>query len=65
MLGAVAGGLMLGIGEIVVTGYLVNLLGFWVIPYRPVIPLVIMSLTLLLAPEGITGVLAGQARRRA
>jgi len=65
MLGAVAGGLMLGIGEIVVTGYLVNLLGFWVIPYRPVIPLVTMSLTLLLAPEGITGVLAGQARRRA
>lgn len=63
--GAIAGGLVLGISEIAVTGYLTGVLGYWVIPYRPIIPLLVMALTLLLAPEGITGLLSGQIRRRA
>lgn len=65
LLGAVAGGLTLGVGEIVITSYLAGALGYWVIPYRPVIPLVVMSLTLALVPEGILGLIHGQVRRKA
>jgi len=63
--GAILGGLALGMGEILITGYLASAVGYWVIPYRPVIPLVTMCLILLLVPEGVTGLLLGQTKRRA
>jgi len=63
--GAIAGGLVLGISEITVTNYLAGIVGYWIIPYRPIIPLLVMAATLLLVPEGITGLLSGQVRRKA
>jgi len=63
--GAIAGGLVLGVGEILITSFLVGVFGYWVVPYRPAIPLIVMSLILLLMPEGIVGKLQGQAKRRA
>jgi len=32
------------------------MLGPWVIPYRPLIPLIAIVVTLLLAPSGLAGV---------
>ena len=54
--GAFIGGLLIGFAEVLGTGYLSIIVGSWVIPYRPIIPLVIMSLTLLFAPKGLTGI---------
>jgi len=54
--GAVLGGLLMGFSEILGTSYLASFLGSWVIPYRPLIPLIAIVITLLLAPNGIMGV---------
>ena len=54
--GAFIGGLLIGFAEVLGTGYLSIIVGSWVIPYRPIIPLVMMSLTLLFAPRGLTGI---------
>ncbi len=54
--GAFIGGLLIGFAEVLGTGYLSIIVGSWVIPYRPIIPLVMMSLTLLFAPKGLTGI---------
>jgi branched-chain amino acid transport system permease protein len=54
--GAVLGGLLMGLSEILGTSYLASFLGSWVIPYRPLIPLIAIVITLLLAPNGIMGV---------
>jgi len=65
--GAVLGGLLMGLSEILGTSYLASLLGSWVIPYRPLIPLIAIVITLLLAPNGIMGVNwanVGSLRRR-
>jgi branched-subunit amino acid ABC-type transport system permease component len=48
-----------------ITGFLAGVVGYWIVPYRPAIPLIIMSLMLLLMPEGIVGKLQGQAKRKA
>ncbi|MEM4316032.1 MAG: branched-chain amino acid ABC transporter permease [Nitrososphaerota archaeon] len=53
--GALLGGLVIGLGEILGTAELATLLGSWIIPYRPVIPLIAMSVALLFAPQGLTG----------
>jgi branched-chain amino acid transport system permease protein len=53
--GAMAGGLVIGLAEILGTAELASILGSWVIPYRPAIPLAAMSVTLLFAPQGLTG----------
>jgi len=54
--GAVLGGLLMGLSEILGTSSLATLLGSWVIPYRPLIPLIAIVITLLLAPNGLMGV---------
>ncbi len=54
--GAVLGGLLMGLSEILGTSSLATLLGAWVIPYRPLIPLIAIVITLLLAPNGLMGV---------
>jgi len=53
---AVLGGFLIGLAEILGTSYLASWLGAWVIPYRPLIPLVAIAITLLLAPKGLVGV---------
>ncbi len=54
--GAFLGGLLIGLAETLGTGYLSIMVGPWIVPYRPVIPLSLMLLTLLFAPRGLTGV---------
>ncbi len=53
--GGLIGGYLIGFAEVLGTANLASLMGTWVIPYRPVIPLLAMALTLLLIPRGITG----------
>ena len=54
--GAFAGGILIGLAEVLGTGYLSLEIGTWVIPYRPIIPLLIMAVTLLFVPRGLTGI---------
>jgi branched-chain amino acid transport system permease protein len=54
--GAVAGGLMVGAGEILITTFGARYLGSWVTAYESGIPLLIMVVTLLVLPGGITSV---------
>ena len=52
--GAIIGGLIIGFSEILGTSVLANILGYWVIPYRPIIPFLFIIFTLLLFPKGIS-----------
>jgi branched-chain amino acid transport system permease protein len=54
--GAVAGGLIVGGGEILLTTLGIQVFGSWVAPYQPGIPLLMMVITLLVLPGGITSV---------
>jgi len=54
--GAFLGGSLIGLAEVLGTGYLAIHLGSWIVPYRPIIPLLLMTLTLLFAPQGLTGI---------
>jgi len=60
--GAILGGLLLGLVDVVGTAELASFLGPWVAFYEPVIPLVVLSATLILAPKGLAGI--GLRRRR-
>lgn len=62
--GGILGGLLVGIAEILGTSWMGSIIGPWVLAYKPVIPLVAMVTTLLLAPKGITGVKWLQVIRR-
>lgn len=54
--GAVLGGYLVGIAEILGTSYFAHWVGSFVIAYRPLIPLFIIGITLLLAPAGLTAI---------
>ena len=54
--GAVIGGFIIGFAELLGTNWLATQFGPWIIPYRPLIPLVAIAVTLLLAPKGLFGV---------
>ncbi|MFQ5951412.1 MAG: branched-chain amino acid ABC transporter permease [Candidatus Geothermarchaeales archaeon] len=54
--GAVLGGFVVGLSEIIGLNYAASLLGNWVLPYRPAIPLLAMLIVLMVAREGLTGV---------
>ncbi|HID09396.1 TPA: branched-chain amino acid ABC transporter permease, partial [Candidatus Micrarchaeota archaeon] len=53
--GAVAGGLIMGLAEVLGTVALAHTVGTWIAPYRPLIPLAVMATMLLVAPQGIAG----------
>lgn len=53
---AVLGGFLIGLAEILGTSYLASWFGAWIIPYRPLIPLIAIMVTLLLAPKGLVAV---------
>jgi len=53
---AVLGGFLIGLAEILGTSYMASWVGAWVIPYRPLIPLIAIVVTLLLTPRGLVGV---------
>jgi branched-chain amino acid transport system permease protein len=53
--GAVVGGLLIGLSEVLGTNLLASIFGSQIIPYRPLIPLVAIVITLLVAPRGLLG----------
>jgi len=61
--GAIAGGLLLGFTEVLGTRFLAGEFGAWLIAYRPLIPLVFIVATLLLAPRGLAGINWSKLRR--
>ncbi|MEM4723723.1 MAG: hypothetical protein QXP01_01785, partial [Candidatus Hadarchaeum sp.] len=54
--GALLGGFIAGLAEIWGTSALAGVFGSAVIQYRPLIPLIIVVVFFLTAPEGITGI---------
>lgn len=54
--GAIAGGILVGLTEVLGTRFLAGEFGSWLIAYRPLIPLVFIVATLMLAPRGIAGI---------
>ena len=62
--GAILGGLLVGVSEVVGTSVLIDLLGYWVIPYRPVIPFIAMIATLLILPGGLIQLITKYQKRR-
>ena len=62
--GAIAGGLLIGFTEVLGTRFLAGELGSWLIAYRPLIPLVFIVVTLMLAPRGLAGINWSRLRRK-
>ncbi|MDJ0270195.1 MAG: branched-chain amino acid ABC transporter permease [Aigarchaeota archaeon] len=54
--GAILGGFLVGFAEVIVTSRLASVLGVWVVPFRPVIPLLIMVIALLTIPGGLSSI---------
>lgn len=52
--GAIIGGIVIGFSEIIGTSALSDLFGYWIIPYRPIIPFLFIIFTLLLFPKGLS-----------
>ena len=61
--GAIAGGLLVGFTEVFGTRFLAGELGSWVIAYRPLIPLLFIVVTLLVAPRGLASINWYKVRR--
>lgn len=62
--GAILGGFLVGLFEIVGTGMLADLLGYWVVQYRPIIPFTAMIVTLLVLPNGLASLIIKLRSRR-
>lgn len=54
--GAIVGGILIGMSEILGTRFLAGEFGSWLIAYRPLIPLLFIVVTLLVTPRGLTGI---------
>lgn len=54
--GAVAGGLIIGSSQILVTSFLGSEIGSWVFAYQQAVPILIMVTILLIVPRGITSI---------
>ncbi len=54
--GAIAGGILVGLTEILGTRWLAGELGPWVIAYRPLVPLIFIVITLMIVPRGLASV---------
>jgi len=53
--GAVVGGFLVGISEVMLTTWGQQLLGAWVGEYRPLIPMIFLVTVLLIEPDGLQG----------
>jgi branched-chain amino acid transport system permease protein len=53
--GAVIGGVIVGMSEILLTTWGQSLLGAWVGEYRPLIPMIFLIAILLIEPRGMQG----------
>ena len=56
ILWSVAGGMLVGLAEVLGTRFLAGEIGPWLIAYRPLIPLALIVATLFLAPRGLAGI---------
>ncbi|MEM3627402.1 MAG: branched-chain amino acid ABC transporter permease [Candidatus Bathyarchaeia archaeon] len=54
--GAFLGSLIMGFAEILGISSLADVVGTWILPYRPAVPLLILAITLLILPGGITSI---------
>jgi len=54
--GAVVGGFLMGVSEVMFTTWGQQLLGAWVGEYRPLVPMIFLVAVLLIEPEGLQGV---------
>ena len=54
--GAVVGGFLVGLSEVMLTTWGQQVLGVWVGEYRPLIPMIFLVAVLLIEPEGLQGV---------
>jgi branched-chain amino acid transport system permease protein len=54
--GAVIGGFLVGLSEVMLTTWGQQLIGVWVGEYRPLIPMIFLVSVLLIEPEGLQGV---------
>jgi len=61
--GAMLGGAIAGLSEYLITYFVASWVGPWFLSYRIVIPLIMLALTLLFAPEGLTGIEWAEAMR--
>ncbi len=61
--GAIAGGILVGLTEVLGTRFLAGEIGSWLIAYRPLIPLIFIVVTLFLAPRGLAGINWSKLRR--
>jgi branched-chain amino acid transport system permease protein len=60
--GAVLGGLLLGFVDIIGTSILASFVGAWIALYEPIIPLLVLSATLIIAPRGLAGLSIGRRK---
>lgn len=61
--GAILGGLLVGLSEIIGTTVLADVFGYWIVQYRPIIPFIAMIATLLVLPGGLAQLLTRQWSR--
>ncbi len=54
--GAIVGGVLVGLTEVLGTRFLSGEFGSWLIAYRPLIPLIFIVVTLFFAPKGLAGI---------
>ncbi len=57
--GAIVGGLILAMAQTVLPGLLIKTFGLWIGGYEPLVPMLAIILTLILEPNGLTGLLTG------
>ena len=60
--GSILGGIIIGFSEILGTDFLASYLGYWIVPYRPIIPFLFIIGTLILFPKGLSEIF-GKIRR--
>lgn len=54
--GAMLGGAIAGLSEYLITYAIASAVGPWFLSYRVAVPLIMLAITLLIAPEGLTGI---------
>jgi branched-chain amino acid transport system permease protein len=62
--GGILGGYVVGLAQYLVIDFLSLSLGGWILAYQPIIPLLIMVVVLLFAPQGIGGLQWSSIRKR-
>jgi branched-subunit amino acid ABC-type transport system permease component len=53
--GAVVGGFLVGVSEVMLTTWGQQIIGVWVGEYRPLVPMIFLVAVLLIEPAGLQG----------